>query len=128
MCCFLGAPYAPSSVTAKVSAGTLGNTCSSPLRTAITVNWTEPRFDGNSRLIAYEIYCRLVGEATSTITYVSKVKQSEMMPCLTAEGKYEITVFALNRLGQNGSEPFFLNFQPALFISGNLIYLCVKLM
>ncbi|XP_062512999.1 complement C2-like isoform X3 [Corticium candelabrum] len=42
-----------------------------------------------------------------------------MMPCLTAEGKYEITVFALNRLGQNGSEPFFLNFQPALFISAS---------
>ena len=61
-------------------------------------------------------------------TYVSKDKQSETMPCLTAVGDYEIIVFALNHCGRNGSQSQILTFfHPTNSINGKLILTKYKL-
>ena len=119
---FVGPPFAPTSVTAKVSADTSEE---APVLGAVVVNWTEPEFDGskNNQLTKYKINCRLVGAATWTTMHVSKDKRSATMSCLTAVGNYEIIVFALNEHGQNGSQPYMLNFHPG----GKLILTTYKL-
>ena len=109
-CLLVGPPFTPRSGIATVSADTLKKTFKFSSVGRIVINWTKPEFDGNTQLTGYEINCRLDGAATWTIIHVSKDKQSETMPCLTAVGDYEIIVFALNHRGQNGSQSQILTF------------------